>query len=449
MLFAAVLVFLVVAFVAFRQLRGGAPAEGEPAPPSDADLDADRRPLGEVTPPALRRELLLHRLQPALGALGEGLHVVKGSRGDLRFRGTLRGHPASVDIDAEGCIPLAHLQADFPPGNLTLHARRQADDPNSVLLLLDALQVEALLELLREAKVASMHLTDSGVTATSEARLHEVPALGEAPLIAKTLAALETAVAVWSNRDAMPTPTASPASMPPPPPKRREEPAALTRVPWDETLPGRERVERATAALFGVLKDSLEQPEIREPNDEHEAEIRGRVNDVPIKLVLDAHGDWTIVAKVPRVADAACFHFDPEPAPPGNAVAGDAIRVFVAKGLYLEDTPDMIERGMRFCDHLDPSQIELLRDGMEVLPLKTIFFATENLRVDGKGKLKDIDDPTTMFQGVLDFVGWLGSDLPGATTDAGSFAQRTCSACHRRFLYGVRQPSCPNCGATT
>jgi len=418
MLFAAVLVFLIVAFVVVRRLRSGpAPVEAAPALPSDAHLDADRRPLGAVTSSAVRRELLLHRLEPALGYLGEELQVVKGSKGDLRFRGAIRGHPAAIDIDAGGRITRAQVEADFPPGNLTLHARKAADDPDSVLLMLDGLQVEALLTELREAKVASMQLSATGIRATSEARLHDVPAMEETTLVAKTLAALENAVSVWRDRDAMPAPKGSPPSMPPPPappppPMMIEE---LTRVPWDDGLSGRERVERATAALFGVLEASLDDPQIMAPNDDNEAEIRGRINDVGVKLVLDAQGDWKVVARIPRVSEAACFYYDPEAGP----TAEGATRVFVADSLYLEDTPDMIAMGKRFCDKLDPSQIELLRDGMAVLPLTSIFFATDILRVDGRGKLKDIEDPTTIFQGVLDFVGWLGSDIPASQAAPG------------------------------
>jgi len=429
---------------------------GPDALPDGPDPAFDLRALREVPAGDARRELLLRRIEPALGTLGDDLQVVKGSKGDLRLRGALSGQPTAVDIDADGRFTALQVEATFPPGVLVLHARHAPDDPDGLLILLDAIEVELLIEQLSEAKLASIRFASDGVVGTSEARLHELDASEETAVVGQTLSALENAVDLWRDRDVLEPPAAPPSLAPPPPPPLPSAPpsdpvkAALS---WKNHANDGE-LAKGAALLFSAIEDLLTKPKQLMPDDERsEAELRGRVNDVPVRFLLESDGEWQLEAKIARVDGSFYVRYDPDLTPKGGDpdddwADQDDIRVFVAKGMYVEASPDVVEIFMHFAERMTDDQIQRLRDGMANLPLRFVWFLSDELEVGGKVPVQQLEDPVATFRTILAFVGWMGSDIPGGVAGAGSFAQTTCTYCSSRYFHGVRREACPNCGAS-
>ena len=150
--------------------------------------------------------------------------------------------------------------------------------------------------------------------------------------------------------------------------------------------------------------------------------------------------------------DSLYVHYDPTLSPVGGDpdddwADGDDIRVFIAKGLYVEATPDVVEIYMHFCERLSDAQIDKIRDGMARLPIGFVWFLGDELEIGGAVGVQKVDDPVATFRSVLEFAGWLGSEIPGAALEAGSLSQVQCEYCSSRYFFGVRRKACPNCGA--
>lgn len=457
--------FVLFLFVVWRLTRSTEPA-GVAAlkaalPPG---FDIDGAPLSAIPDPVARRDALLDRIETGLGYLGAELEVVKGSKLDLRVRGQFRGRPAAFEIDRDGRVTRLSADGPFAPGAATLPAHGEPIDPDGALARVNDYELQSLVEQLQEAQITALHFAPDAVRADCQAQLHELELFEELQVVGQMLSAMENAVGLWLERadsvDAVEaveeepedeTPTEPPAPSPLSNPVHARVAQAMSWDPWEDDEP--EALHReACALLFDAIQDTLTRPKQLLPDeDRSEAELRGRVGEVPVRLKIESDGEWSLEAKVGETS-GVYLRYDPDLEPveadaEDDFAEEDDIRVFVTKGLYMETTPDVIELYMPFIERAEPAQLDQLRDAMARLQLSFVWFLNEELEVGGKVPCQQLDDPVAVFREVLEVVGWMGTVFPEQTESKGSLSRVRCQYCGGHYFFGIRREACPNCGA--
>jgi len=113
----------------------------------------------------------------------------------------------------------------------------------------------------------------------------------------------------------------------------------------------------ALTAVFDQLQPVLDRPK----RDLDEGELRGWVGELPVRLMVDYEGHFEVEARIDNMEWAA-FEYDPDLVPivgdPDDPFADSQnIRVFVAKGVYIQADPEAVDRAMQFVAGFAPAVI--------------------------------------------------------------------------------------------
>jgi len=200
----------------------------------------------------------------------------------------------------------------------------------------------------------------------------------------------------------------------------------------------------ALTAVFDQLQPVLDRPK----RDLDEGELRGWVGQLPVRLMVDYEGHFEVEARIDNMEWAA-FEYDPDLVPivgdPDDPFADSQnIRVFVAKGVYIQADPEAVDRAMQFVAGFAPAVIARISAALVELPITKIQYGVEELFLYGQS-VHTHTDPVAALEACLTLVAELASALGGNPDRV--LSQTRCEYCRSRYFFGVQRGACPNCGA--
>ena len=202
------------------------------------------------------------------------------------------------------------------------------------------------------------------------------------------------------------------------------------------------------AAALTAVFDQLEPMFDRSKRDLDEGELRGWVGPLPVRLMVDYEGHFEVEARIDNMHWAA-FEYDPELTP----IVGDPddpfgdsqdIRVFVAKGVYIQADPEAVDRAMQFVAGFEPAVIARISAALVELPVYKVQYGVEELFLYG-ASVHTHPDPVAALEACLTLVAELATALGGNPDRV--LSQTRCEFCRSRYFFGVQRGACPNCGA--
>ena len=421
--------FVVIALFRFMRRRGEQAAEAavmDALPDEIKDvMDVMNTELRGISDPDERRAAMLKRFEPGLGYLGDP-QIENLPDGGTRFTGTI-GEGAVLEITGEGTVAKLEAKGDFAFGGLTLKSGGDHADPDSHLGRMDVGTVAELVDQMGEVGVSEISFGKTLVSVSVEGSVYDNE-LGSMKLdVGAMLSMLENSVSAWDWLEPDPEPEPEP----------------------EPTSPLAEGETEAIRALFDAIAVSVEDPKLKIDPDQMEQELRGRIDGIGVRLVVEDDGRWHVQA-LADVGGCAFFKYDPELSPisadPDDPFAADdTVRVFVAKGLYVEGTQDDIDAYMEWLAGTTEAQVEQVRMALSHLPLREIAFSVDEFFIWGKASLGEADDPVGLCRSALELAGRLCREHGDGTSR--ELKTLKCTYCSSRYFFGPMREACPNCGA--
>lgn len=435
------LVVTISGWITWRSYRRSQDAFQALLPEDLRDLP-DLAPVSAIRDPVARRDRFLARVAPDLARLGNDRVVTPKPDGGVRLEGTMSGR-CVVEIDPTGRVTRATVTRDFDYGGAVLRASGDHVDPDGLLASDEAGQVAMLAEQLQEVGVREVRFQTSFLIADVEACVFDAR-LGEMRGdLGGVLAVLENAASLWSWHRREPEPE--------PEPELPSHPVAATFARAQRASSSDEGVALAhegLRVLFAACQPLLQKPKIVLEDGLTLGELRGRLGAYPARLVLSDTWLFEIEVQV-DVGGVAVYRYDPDLAPKGGDpddpfAAEDEQRVFVARGVFCEGSPDSVEEFLQYTAGMPPEHLERIRTAMIDLDLFQVHYGMDTLYLRARPYAYDLPDPGAWAQAALRVVPELvrnGAPVSEPSNVVG------CVYCGSRFYFGVRRQACPNCGA--
>ncbi len=234
--------------------------------------------------------------------------------------------------------------------------------------------------------------------------------------------------------------------------------------PWAQAFRGFDdwddgRKQQLVTQYFQAAGQNMQEPKIvPKPNDE-EIELRGVYQSYPTRVVCDAFFGLNVEMKAPnQQLEALCVYFDPNFEPtPGDADPwdeDDEVRVFLGKGVYVEDDAEDIDQTLRLVRSMPPEFVGHLCNLMQANALASVVLSPQAAHAAFRNGLAEMWDPMVQLGQVLWLLAYganVYTALPPATeqveADAGIAVERVkCKYCGTVYLL-TPESLCCNCGA--
>ena len=194
--------------------------------------------------------------------------------------------------------------------------------------------------------------------------------------------------------------------------------------------------------------------------DDDEIELRGRLDDVPFRIKLNKFGWVLLEAKVSNRAGTFVLQRDHdkiplEKEPEDDWADDDELRVFVAKGIFVEGKEPVVEPYLAALGALAPDDAARLFGEVERLQIGLVYAGPDTLHVNSGRLVYQLGAPVTdllALAGALKATadalarGTGSADDAGAQTAPARTGRVRCAYCSTLFILAVGNSHCPNCG---
>ncbi len=243
--------------------------------------------------------------------------------------------------------------------------------------------------------------------------------------------------------------------------------APALRSPWPDRLRGFDDFDdqqkfRVASQLLEELGGTLENPKIKPLQDDDEVELRARLEGVPMRVNLEYDMGWIRpefkienhlgTLRLERDHSKIAKTKDND----DDWADDDQLRVFVAKGIYVEGYENYVEESLATVKSLPPELLGDLLENIETYRLRGFTMGPDSLEASSVPGFDELEDPVVHIAGLLRFmhriavgVAASGGDPAGdreAVVTTGAGGRLLCAYCSTRFL-PLATTSCPNCGA--
>jgi hypothetical protein len=254
--------------------------------------------------------------------------------------------------------------------------------------------------------------------------------------------------------------------------KKPEEgaPAAGAGSPWPGRFKGFDDWEddRKKAVGKAFLEDMgtlLQSPKVKEVLDEDELELRGRYEDIPVRLKYEADMGWVSLEMKCTGPLDIFLEWDPEKVPVHSDDSDDdwdeddEVRVFVGKGVFVEGDKRSVNDALAQFASL-PAE---LQDGvvvtMQELELSRFMVLGETINAGFNANSYEMPDPAAMIGRAVALMARTartvgsGEIVVGQTSSGGAQVAIVpvrlvaCGYCRTKFNLGANS-RCPNCGGS-
>lgn len=230
--------------------------------------------------------------------------------------------------------------------------------------------------------------------------------------------------------------------------------------------------------LLGDIAPAFDNAKIKKLLDDDEIELRGRIGDLPVRINFEVDMGWVRPEmKIANRTGELRLERDHEKIPLEKAAGDDwadedALRVFVAKGIFVEGSEEDINQTLSTLGALPHALCTELFAEMERLRMSQLYAFVESLSARFDPNHYEMNDPVADVTAAAQLMQKLavtlsqgsqgaGAASPGEFHDVedgeidmrgGGFApaaavQRVkCSYCSTLFVLGTTS-NCPNCGA--
>jgi hypothetical protein len=219
---------------------------------------------------------------------------------------------------------------------------------------------------------------------------------------------------------------------------------------------------RLSSALLAEIGPAFDNPKIKPLPDDDEVELRARVQGMPFRVNIEYDVAWVRPEfKIENRAGNLTLTRDHEKIARSKEqnddwADEDELRVFVAKGIFMEGDEDDIDTASATLQVLPATATEALLAGMEALRISQVCVYGQTLKAT-LPDLPDLDDPIRDISDAVRLLHGFGVALGAARAHAGepaasspsligASARLLCAYCTTRFLPGITT-NCPNCGA--
>jgi len=242
--------------------------------------------------------------------------------------------------------------------------------------------------------------------------------------------------------------------------------------PWPARLAGyRDLREEQQWPLCEQLAEELApayaKAKVKIDHEDESVQVRGRVGEVPVRIRFNVDMGWVRPElKIANQLGPLDLERDHEQIPneddSDDDWDDDELRVFVAKGIFIEGDDEEIDQTLATLGLLpDPLRTDLLPE-MERLRLSQLYTISDRLlRVSFERELYEMADPvaeidagvqlaarvaTALNQGPGSGGGRVVDPASAGSGRAASFGRVECAYCSTLFVLGATS-NCPNCGA--
>jgi len=241
--------------------------------------------------------------------------------------------------------------------------------------------------------------------------------------------------------------------------------------PWPKKFKGFSDWEDGRKKAVGkeFLEDMgalLDNPKVKEVLDEDELELRGRYDDVPVRVQYEADMGWvSLEAKCASPIEDIALEWDPEKVPvhaddddDDDWDDDDEVRVFVGKEVFIEGWKDSVNSSLtQFASLPAELQAEIV-ETMRQQRLTRFGMYSTTISLGYQDNAYEMADPAEAIGAGVRLMAKVaretgsGQVVVGQTASAGGAVVIgpinlvTCKYCHSKFNLGAN-PRCPNCGA--
>lgn len=220
----------------------------------------------------------------------------------------------------------------------------------------------------------------------------------------------------------------------------------------------------ANLRMQEALRDAIDKGSIKvNPDDESEVEVRGRINDRPLRIKWSSSDeepdDPEIEAQCSGAVPTIDLERDYDQIPKTKDTDEDwgeedqEIRVFVAKGIFAEGDEEEVSETLNNFKALPQELADRILETMETCPLRFFRAGYNRLEATYDINFPQMLDPVAdviQVAELLDEVARLydSGEVKAATPGAQSvdYKRVTCGYCTTQFVLGT-DSNCPNCGA--
>jgi predicted Zn-ribbon and HTH transcriptional regulator len=226
---------------------------------------------------------------------------------------------------------------------------------------------------------------------------------------------------------------------------------------------GDDRKKEVGKAFLEDMGTLLQSPKVKEVLDEDELELRGRYEDIPIRLKYESDMGWVgLEMKCPSPLDVY-LEWDPEKVPVHSDDAGDdwdeedEVRVFVGKGVFVEGDKNTVNGALAQFASLPAELQGAIVGTMQELRLSRFMILGETINTGFNDNSYEMSDPAGMIGRAVSLmartarVASSGEVVVGQISSGGARVAIapvhlvTCGYCRTKFNLGANS-RCPNCG---
>jgi hypothetical protein len=228
---------------------------------------------------------------------------------------------------------------------------------------------------------------------------------------------------------------------------------------------GDDRKKEAGRAFLEDMGALLQNPKVKEILDEDELELRGRYEDLPVRVKYESDMGWvSLEMKCPGPLDI-CLEWDPEKVPVHSDDADDdwgeddEVRVFAGKGVFVEGDKSTVSGALAQFASLPDELQGAIVGAMQELELSRFMILGESISLGFQANSYEMPDPAAMIGRAVALMARIaktvgsGEVVVGQTSGGGARVAIapvhlvTCNYCRTKFNLGANS-RCPNCGGS-
>lgn len=223
-----------------------------------------------------------------------------------------------------------------------------------------------------------------------------------------------------------------------------------------------EQWQQANNRLVQAIRDKLDKGRVKENEDDDEVEIRGRINNRPIRIMWghsDLHpDDPTVEVQCSELIPIIDLERDYDKIPKEKDMDEDwadesaEIRIFVAKGIFVEGSEEEVNETLGNLKALPQEMVDKMIQRMEEAPLtylRTGYERVESIYDTDVVKMQDPVNEIYSMAELLDEIATLydkGGAKAGTINQTMDYKRVSCKYCSTMFILD-KKSNCPNCGA--
>ncbi len=223
-----------------------------------------------------------------------------------------------------------------------------------------------------------------------------------------------------------------------------------------------EQWQQANNRLIEAIRDKLDSGRIKENPDNEDIEIRGRINNRPVRIVWsysDLHpDDPSVELQCSETIPVIDLERDYDQIPKEKDVDEDwgdedqELRIFVAKGIFVEGDEDAVNETLGNFKALPQEMADKMLQKMEAAPLtylRTGYETVESVYDIDVVKMQDPVNEIYSMAELLDEIATLydkGEAKARNQNQTLDYKRVSCKYCSTMFILD-KKSNCPNCGA--